>query len=81
MPHFCGKILGSNYVKKKICLHKFLPKLSPIWEKRVLIFKLSSFCPVNLNQHCISRQIQSESRKMEDGEMELLWQKKKLKKK
>ena len=32
-----------------------MPKLNPIWEKRVLNFKFNALCPVNLNQHCIFR--------------------------
>ena len=64
MTNFWGKILGPNLTKQitdiisakilsKFCLHKFSPKLNPIWEKRVLNLKFNAFCPVNLYQHCI----------------------------
>ena len=63
MNQFWGKILGPKFVKQihhnnsakilsKFCPHKFSPKLNPIWKKRVTNLKFSSFCPVNLNQHC-----------------------------
>ena len=45
--------INFDEILSKFCLHKFSPKLNPIREKRVLIFKFSSFCPVNVNQHCI----------------------------
>ena len=67
MTHFWDKNLGlilenkihrinSAKILSKFCLHKFSPKLNPIWEKRVLNFNFNTFCLVNLNQHCtISR--------------------------
>ena len=66
MTHFWGKNLGPNFENKaihrinsvkilsKFCLHKFSPKLNPIWEKRILNFKFNAFWPVNLNQYCIT---------------------------
>ena len=49
--------INSAKILSKFCLHKFSPKLNPIWEKRVLNFKFNAFCPVNLNQHCKTKKM------------------------
>ena len=44
--------MNSAKILNKFGPHKLSPKFNPICEKRVINFKLSSFCPVNFNQQC-----------------------------
>ena len=65
MTHFLLRISEKKWdhisfgeILSNFCSLHFLSNLNPIWEKRVWKFKFCSFCPDNLNQHCISGKFQ-----------------------